>query len=88
MSRKLLPKVEVEWHDTMGYDGWKSKEERLDVVRETNTLHRSLGYLLEHTDKYICIAMSLGDDTGTTGETLRIPIGCVEHINKLKRGKK
>lgn len=50
--------VEVDWTDSAGAHGWEQKKERLNGDRAAHYC-RSVGYLIEDTDQWLTVALSL-----------------------------
>ena len=90
--RKILPIVEVEWVDTMGFPGWSQiKERKNDMEEKDLEVHVSCGYLVAKTKNYIAVAHGQHNEGKVVDSTIRIPRCAVRNvtiIRKKKKGKK
>ena len=72
---KNLPLVEVTWDDAAGFSQWQRLE---DFISEASPYRvRSIGYLVEKTDKYLLLVGDLCEEAETVHHAHLIPAGMV-----------
>ncbi len=80
--------VEVEWLDSVGgLDTWATWTSRIEDLHQVAVMdHASCGYLIEKTEEYIAVALSLGSPQcgDSIGDIIQIPIGAVRKITQLR----
>ena len=83
MSRRL-PRVEVEWHDSVSRGGWDTK----DAHRKRNAIGPmfSIGYLLTKSRRVVQLAQSESTMNGDVNDTITIPRVAVVRIKSLTGG--
>ncbi len=81
MKWPLNTRVEVEWVDSCTNGKWAS----VDVHRAESrpSLCRSIGYLLERSDKRVVVAQSMSTDTGHVSDTMAIPRVAVKRMRRI-----
>jgi phosphoribosylformylglycinamidine (FGAM) synthase-like amidotransferase family enzyme len=78
--------VEVEWADALFRAGWADKERTVSVARDQTQLdHVTCGYLLDQTDEYILVALSVGQFS--YGDSIQIPAGMVRRVTTLRKAR-
>jgi len=92
MASKLRPNdiVEVLWVDSFTEDKWASRSEYLDAVSKFDTMqHRSVGYLLDETERSITLVQSIAADHGAEdamADAICIPLRAVDRVRLIERG--
>tara|TARA_R100000458_G_scaffold44526_2_gene42603 strand:- start:592 stop:888 length:297 start_codon:yes stop_codon:yes gene_type:complete len=79
--------VEVLWIDAEehGEIGWNNLKAQLKYAKKPCPLMRSIGFEVWRDAKHIALISSIGDKECSSVE--KIPIGFIESITKLSRGK-
>lgn len=81
---KRPPVVEVQWLDSMGYPGWRKREELETSCERTDDLdHITSGYLVVNRRDYVTVALSLGRG-GSAGDAIQIPRKAIKAITTLR----
>ena len=79
MNRPRLA-VEVVWEDAASANSaWKPLED----IRATTVVIRSVGYLLEVTDRRVTLLQNAGDN-GRAADTITVPRSCVRSMRRLR----
>lgn len=77
--------VKVEWVDSCSDDGWMNAAS--PRAKEHTVSHCvSVGYLYKKDKEKVCIVQNTSD-TGSVGELMAIPRGCIKKITILKEDK-
>lgn len=77
MSKHKIDKdtiVEIEWLDSMGYEGWGSRTTRLKDMDDTDSLvHKTAGYLVKKAKDYVAVCHSYGVGVDNVDGVIQIP---------------
>ena len=84
---KQYDMVEVVWIDAEehGEIGWNSLKAQLKYVKKPCPLMRTIGFEVWRDAKHIALISSIGDNECSSVE--KIPIGFIESITKLNKGR-
>ena len=74
--------VEVEWVDSAATGGWNPARK---FIESGTSRCRSVGYMIERSNKQIVLVTNLSDDTGNAGEGMAIPTACVKRVRILEK---
>lgn len=86
MNLAKLKMVEVTWDDASSYSYWQDADDFTD--NSAGFLVRTVGFLVEKTDKYIKLVGDVCDEQGKVHHGHVIPRGMVRRIRHLEyRGK-
>ncbi len=78
-----LPIYQIDWNDAGLTTGWQA----LDGVEHGTSKVRSVGYLIEKTDKHVALAQSLATTSTKTklvDAIMTIPRGWITRMKRLK----
>ncbi len=88
MAKRKYEIVEVEWVDSMGFDGWQPEDTILDSVTKANGMTQyTCGYLLKRNREYVVIIGSHGDTDAShnVNSALQIPRRAVRKLSILRQ---
>ena len=86
-KKKEYDIVEVTWKDAeeLGDVGWNNLKEQLKSAKQPCPTMKSVGYVVYRSETHISLLSTIGKEVGSTLE--KIPIGFIESIIKLNKGK-
>ena len=78
----LNTRVEIEFVDACTNGNWNS----VDVHRRDShpSLCRTIGYLVEHTAKYVTVAQSISSNSQNCADTMSVPRAAVKRMRRVK----
>jgi hypothetical protein len=81
-------RVEVEWLDSESDSSWLALPDALREA-EPDNLHRSCGYLLADTERYVFVGLNYREGSESerpmVADTIRIPRAVVLAVHRLRR---
>lgn len=81
-------RVEVEWIDSESQGSWHPLAQAL-AEAEPDPLHRTCGFLLAETERYVLVALNYRDESDESrpmvSDTMRIPRSTVLALHRLRR---
>lgn len=79
---KVRTKYELDWVDTIGYEGWHYENEIEDMVN--GYMIKTSGYFVKQMKLFIVIAQSYQTQTKQYGNVVYIPIGTIIKAKEIK----
>ena len=75
-------RVEVEWVDSCTRGNWDSLERHRKESRPSRC--RSIGYLIESSDRCITVAQSMSTDSQNISDTMSIPRKAITRVRRIQ----
>ncbi len=75
-----MPLIQIEWTDAVGGDGWVTLE---SLQKEAPLTHTSVGFLINETDDFFTITMSVDKNHTNLGAWLLVPKKYVDNFKYL-----
>ncbi len=78
--------VEVEWVDSLGFDGWGSREDRIvSMDKPDELLHKSAAYLLKSCKQYVAITHSYRVNGTNIDGVIQIPRCAIKKYTVVRK---
>ncbi len=78
--------VEVEWLDSMAFDGWGVRQERVESMdKPDELLHKTSGYLLKSCKEYVAVCHSYRVKGVNIDGVIQIPRRAIRKLSIIRK---